>query len=274
MKITIIGCGWLGFPLLESLVKAKHTVRGTSRSSERIEAINAAGGKGFRVDLPKNFFPPVFGGQDLLIITLPPGGRQLGDRAEKAYLAKLLPLGKLMAGENAPHVIYTSSTGVYGASIGSEGAASAGAVDETKAVSPVTHSSRAVVAAENWLAGQTDQLTIVRLAGLIGPDRHPGRFFGGRDRPVTQADAPVNLVHREDVIAAFHTLITAGLPAGIFNVCAAAHPAKGDFYAAAAREVGLKIAGTEAGGAGGKIISSEKLRGLGWKPEYDDLKTK
>lgn len=266
MKITIIGCGWLGLPLLESLVKAKHTVWGTGRSEATLDAIKAAGGKGFRVDLPTNFFGAVFGGQDVLIVTLPPGGRQLGARATPAYLEKLAPLGPVLAGQKGPHIIYTSSTGVYGAA--------AGAVDELKAVAPDTHSANAVVAAEDWLGQQTEKRTILRLAGLIGPDRHPGNFYGGKGRPVKEADAPVNLVHRDDVIEAIHTLLGAGLPSGIFNVCAAAHPPKGDFYAAAAQAVGKEIAGLEPGGTDGKIIVSDKLRGLGWVPEWDDLSTK
>lgn len=257
MKITIIGCGWLGLPLLESLVKAKHTVWGTGRSDETLEAIATAGGKGFRVDLPDNFFGAVFGGQDLLVITLPPGGRQLGPAAAAAYLAKLLPLSGLLSGAHSPHVIYTSSTGVYGAA--------AGAVDETKAVSPNTHSGSAVVAAESWLGEQTKRLTILRLAGLIGPGREPGNFYAGRVVP--QADAPVNLVHRDDVIAAFHTLLQAGLPAGIFNVCAADHPSKGDFYDEAAKQIGKTIGGKTPGGGEGKIIGSERLRALGWSAQ-------
>lgn len=263
MKITIIGCGWLGLPLLKSLLQDGHTVWGTSRSDATLEAIAEAGGKGFRVNLPQNFFGAVFGGQDLLIVTLPPGGRRLGPEATDDYLAKLHPLASLLGGEGAPHVIYTSSTGVYGAA--------AGAVDEQRAVSPATHSGRAVVAAEKWLGGQTDRLTILRLAGLIGPGRHPGNFYGGRDRPVPAADAPVNLVHLNDVIGAVKTIIAAGLPAGVFNVCAAAHPAKGDFYAAAAAALGKSVAGVEEGGKDGKIISSHPLRELGWKPEYDSL---
>ena len=263
MKITIIGCGWLGLPLLESLVAAKHTVWGTGRREENLVAITAAGGKAFRVDLPKNFFGAVFGGQDLVVITLPPGGRRLGPKATTAYLETLAPLAPLFKGKNEAHVLYTSSTGVYGAA--------AGAVDEQGAMMPDTHSGRAVVAAEAWLREQTDRLTVLRLAGLIGPDRHPGTFYGGKDRAIPMADAPINLVHRDDVITAVHTLIAAGLPAGTFNVCAAAHPAKGDYYTAMSNQLGLTIAGTETGGAEGKVVVSDRLRGLGWKPGCDDL---
>lgn len=263
MKITIIGCGWLGLPLLRSLVGAGHPVCGTGRTEATLKAITAANAKAFRVVLPDNFFAVAFRDQDLLIVTLPPGGRQLGPHATQSYLAKFAPLGPLIASPAGPHVLYTSSTGVYGAT--------AGAVDERTAVAPDTHSARAVVAAERWLAGQTDRLTVLRLAGLIGPDRHPGNFYGGRSTPVKNADAPVNLVHRDDAIAAVRTLLAAHLPTGNFNVCAAAHPTKGDFYAAAAQTLGKRLAGRQAGGLDGKTVTSDKLRALGWTPQWDEL---
>ena len=262
MKITIIGAGWLGLPLLTELVRAGHSVWGSSRSDERLAAITEAGGRAFRVELPDNFFGAVFRERELLILTLPPGGRKIGPAAPQRYLERLAPLAPLVTGDDAAHVIYTSSTGVYGAA--------AGAVSEQTAVAPATHSARAVVAAERWLSERTDRLTIVRLAGLVGGDRHPGNFFAGRDVP--QADAPVNLVHRDDVIAAIRLLIERGLPAGTFNVCAAAHPAKGDFYAAAAAQLGKRTGNNLPGGAEGKVISSERLRELGWRPQHDELR--
>lgn len=267
MKISIIGSGWLGLPLLSALVEDGHQVTGTSRQEERLAKIEAAGGVAVELSLPGQLPEELKHDPEVIIITLPPAGRRLGADAPKVYLKSMEVLALLLTAEKPPLVLYTSSTGVYGAV--------AGAVDETAAVNPNTHSGRAVVAAEKWLEQKANNLIILRLAGLIGPGRHPGRFYGGRSRPVPQADAPVNLVHRDDVIAAIQLLLSRpqDLPAKqeIFNVCAAAHPAKGDFYAAAAAALGLEITGRAPGGRDGKIISSAKLRALGWRPVFDDL---
>lgn len=267
MKISIIGSGWLGQPLLQALVHDGHEVIGTSRSVETLDRIEEAGGIGVLLSLPGALPDKLLNNPEVVIITLPPGGRQLGKDAPGIYLQRLEALAPLLAVGNPPLVLYTSSTGVYGAA--------AGVVDETAAVQPNTHSGKAVIAAEKWLLREAANLAILRLAGLVGPGRHPGRFYGGRSRPIPQCDAPVNLVHRDDVIAAIKLLLSkpAGLASGpqIFNVCAAAHPTKGEFYAAASTALGLEIAGKETGGHNGKIISSDKLRALGWQPQYDDL---
>lgn len=266
MKIAVIGCGWLGLPLLEALLEAGHSVIGTSRSAETLTRVAALGGQAVRLSLPDALPEELLGDINALIITLPPGGRQLGQDAPTIYRQRLDALTPLLQRDASMRVIYTSSTGVYGNVTGE--------VTETTPLAPTTHSGRAVVAAEEWLEQSSATVTILRLAGLIGPDRHPGRFYGGRSRAIPASDAPVNLVHRDDVISAIQLCLTSSLQEGSkewYNVCAAAHPTKGRFYSAAAAELGLSVAGLIPGGEDGKIINSDKLRALGWQPRWDSL---
>ena len=44
-KIGILGCGWLGFPLAEILIKKGFDVKGTSTSLEKVEQLNKIGVK-------------------------------------------------------------------------------------------------------------------------------------------------------------------------------------------------------------------------------------
>ena len=262
--VGVLGAGWLGTPLAEQLLAAGFTVRATHRSAEAVATSRAASRAAvFRVDLPLVAPASFFNGLDFLVLTLPPGGRQLGEEASKVYTARLGPVIDAALGAPDLRVLFCSSTGVYGDATGW--------VDETTDVRPNTHSARAVVAAEELFNPLTDRLTVIRLAGLVGPGRHPGRFYGGRSVPIRTADAPVNLVHRADAVAAIRLLIERGAPTGVFNACATAHPAKGDFYGAAAGAIGLEVGAREGGGAGGKIIKSERLRRLGWSPTHDDL---
>lgn len=284
LNISILGCGWLGMPLLESLVTAGHKVSGSSRDLDKLVAIQKAGAKAFLVDLPKEIPSEFVEGCEVLIVTLPPQGRRLGDKTTDDYVGKLIALHEYLDREQQPKVIFTSSTSVYGAAKKH--------VTERTPTRPVTYSGKAVDAAERVLRKLIPGMVILRLAGLIGPGRHPGRFYGGRERPVPEADAPVNLVHRDDVIGAILILLErylflemdfskaddsvqrlfemkAEYLQPVFNVCAFAHPTKRDFYTAAAGP--LKIAGFSPGGADGKVIDSSKLRALGWQPKWDDL---
>lgn len=261
-NISILGCGWLGMPLLQSLVSAGHHVRGSARKPEVLAQIEAAGGQAFRIDLPQELPAEFMHACDLLIITLPPRGRALGEATARHYLDCFIPLAGWLNGPRSPAVIFTSSTSVYGDV--------EGVVTEATPLQPNSHSARAVVEAEEWLAATRCRLTILRLAGLVSADRHPGNFYGGKDRPVPASDAPVNIVHRDDVIAAIGTILSQNAT-GLYNVCAAAHPPKGAFYLAAASALGLEIAGTVAGGQNGKRIDSSRLRASGWMPAWDSL---
>ena len=262
--VGVLGAGWLGTPLVERLLVAGFGVRAAHRSAEAVAASRAASRAAlFRVDLPDVAPASFFNDLDFLILTLPPGGRRLGEEATQVYTARLGPVVNVAMRDPKLRILFCSSTGVYGDATGW--------VDETTEVRPNTHSSRAVVAAEELLSAVADRLTIVRLAGLVGPGRHPGRFYGGRSVPIRTAEAPVNLVHQADAVAAIQLLIERGAPAGVFNVCAAAHPAKGEFYGAAAGAIGLEVGAKEDGGAADKIIGSLRLRRLGWSPTHDDL---
>ncbi|WP_020568493.1 NAD-dependent epimerase/dehydratase family protein [Neolewinella persica] len=265
LTISILGCGWLGMPLLQSLIDAGHRVRGSSRKPEVLSKIKAVGGQAFAIDLPQTLPPKFMDACDVLIITLPPRGRAFGEATTENYLKCFAPLANWLNTSDAPSVIFTSSTSVYGNA--------EGLLTESTLPRPATHSAHAVLAAEEWLATTGCPVTVLRLAGLVAADRHPGRFYGGKDRPIPDAGAPVNLVHRNDVIAAIHLCLDTNSGSTTYNVCAAAHPSKGAFYTDAANAIGLTVAGALPGGEGGKLIDSTALRNRGWQPTWDDLET-
>lgn len=247
--------------LVKSLTKEGFTVRGSQRSNEAREGIVAGGGTPFYLDLPEDTeqLDAFLEGADTLVITLPPRGRSLGDQATEKYLAAFNTLaGKL----DGLHVVYTSSTGVYGGG-------DIGLTTEDNPVAPDSPSTEAVVAAEEWLMKNAEDLTILRLSGLIGPGRNPVNFFRNRDT-VEDGDAPVNMVHREDVLSAI-SLVLGVRPKGIFNVCASTHPTKRAFYGELLRHEGLSEKEFLTGGGGGKRIDSTRLRELGWSPTHDEL---
>ena len=259
-NVALLGAGWLGKPLIAELVTAGYSVRASYRKEADRTAIVATGGGALPVDLPERgeAISTLIREAGTVIITLPPRGRKLGERATEHYLTCLAALSGLLADK---HVVYTSSTGVYGSATGW--------VDEATATAADTASGRAVVAAEAWLAEQTERLTVLRLAGLYGPGRDPANFFGQRAE-ISQGDAPVNMVHREDVLVAL-LLTVRERPIGTFNVSAATHPDKRTFYTRMFKRAGLPLKVFIPGGADGKRIDSSKLRSLGWRPRYDDL---
>ena len=124
-----------------------------------------------------------------------------------------------------------------------------------------------------FLAIPNVQVCVLRPAGLVGPGRHPGRFF--RDKiDVPNGLTPINLIHLEDVIGILQCLIENPEARGRYHACSPEHPGKEDFYRQAAESLKLKAPGFIREKKNYKIISSERVQEeLGYRFKYPDLLT-
>ncbi|PHI19065.1 hypothetical protein CEQ90_14925 [Lewinellaceae bacterium SD302] len=297
MKISLLGTGWLGSALFAALLKdERYTLFASYRSpatrkklrglintsfdyqetarpgsagsgNSVIEAMQAGPPRHrlFKINVPDftEHDLPFFSAKTM-VITLPPGRRRAN--AEELYTSEIAAIIQRAEKTGVGHLIYTSSTGVYGNIEGS--------VDEATPTAPVTQSAKAVLAAEELFRAGRIPATILRLAGLYGPGRHPGRWFAGKEQ-IAYSEAPVNLVHQQDVVSAIKKVMAAGPPPTgkqVFNVCAATHPSKATFYGRAIEAYGGALPELLAGGANGKRIDSSKIRRqLRWQPAHDQL---
>jgi len=82
--------------------------------------------------------------------------------------------------------------------------------------------------------------TVIRLAGLIGPGRHPARFFAGR-KDIPNGRAPVNLIHLDDCIGIVKAVLRGDFEGEIMNACAPDHPSRQEFYTLASKSAGLSL---------------------------------
>lgn len=264
MKISILGAGWLGLALGEALVMAGHEVKASTTSEEKLEKIKEKGITPFLIDLDEDGpLPAEFFQAELLIITLPPGRRD--PDVIKNYTNRIQQLIQAIRKSPVLHLIYTSSTGVYGDQ--------EGIVTENSPVSPSSPSSKAVYEAERLLGKTESSLNILRLAGLIGGSRQPGRFLAGK-KELKDGEAPVNLVHRDDCIGIILEIIRQKAWKEIFNVCADTHPSRAVFYTEQAEKLGLEPPDflEEEKTKPYKVVSNEKVkRLLGYRFKYSDV---
>ncbi len=264
--ISILGAGWLGLPLGKSLLADGYRVKGATTRTARLPEIEAAGLSGYQIvvsagqisgNRPNDFFTC-----DLCILSLPPGRRQ--PEVETRYPQQVERVLKQLNTGHAPRLLFFSTTGIYGDHNA--------VVYEADKPDPRRPGAKAVAAAEALLQKQLgDRLTILRLAGLVGGDRHPGRFLAGR-KGLPNGDALVNLVHREDVIGIVQAVLKQGAWGTIFNVCADKHPTRGEFYTRQALRLGLEPPQfLDAGPVSYKIVSNEKVkRQLGYTFQWPD----
>lgn len=246
MQISILGCGWLGLPLGKSLSAAGHVVLGSTTQESKLEILRDAGIQPFRIDLSDDVIPTSgsFFDSDVLVIAIPPG-RKAGKT--EAYLDQLRKLVDILRSRRTRHIVFVSSTSVYGDTNGMvyEG-------DES--------SASYMVQAENIVRQQPFSTTVIRMAGLFGPNRHPGRFMAGKV-DVAAGDAPVNMIHLDDAVGVIVNVIDEEAWNEIFNACADSHPTRSQFYVRMAKNANLVPPVFATGQSPSfKIVSSQKMK--------------
>ena len=211
--------------LAKVLVELGITVKGSTTSAEKFEVLSTNGIQPYlvQIDADSESFDPEFFECDVLVISITPKFRK-GET--EGYLPKLKRIIHAIQQHQITKVIYTSSTGIYGDHNGE--------VNELTDPAPDTESGRILLEAEKLLASQPSfKTTILRFGGLVGPGRHPGRFFSGK-KDIPNGKAPVNLIHLNDCVGISMAIIQQNAFGYVFNACSPHHPSKADFYKSAA----------------------------------------
>ncbi|QIX60016.1 NAD(P)H-binding protein [Hymenobacter sp. BT18] len=262
--LAVLGCGWLGLPLAQALVAAGYAVRGSTTSPDKLPTLAAAGIQPTLLQLTPELsdddpaLAALLSGTETLVLNVPP-------RASSGipYLAVLRPVAAAVQRHGVRQVLFVSSTGVYPDV--NQPLTEADALASAEATSPLLQAEYLFATLPGVRA------TVVRMAGLIGPGRPPGRFLAGR-QAVAQGSAPVNLIHLTDCVSILLSILKHQLWAVTLNASAAQHPLRREFYPVAARFLGLEPPTFLPEEAGGKTIDSTQLRQLtGYSFQHDDL---
>lgn len=252
MHISIIGCGWLGLPLGAALLASGHRVVGSTTRTEKLPELAQAGIEGHLLRLspqgPEGDLQALLQAETL-IINIPPGGRKA--KEVPPYAAALRPVWDALPQSRVREVLFISSTSVLGGQ---------GIITEQSPPNPLRASAKALWETEQELAGLPIRQTILRLSGLVGGTRHPGRFLAGRQN-LSGGRQPVNLIHRKDVIGIIMAILEQGAWGLTLHAAALEHPSRETYYVAAAKALGLEPPGFDPTDTdSGRLIDSSLLR--------------
>ena len=235
-SISILGCGWLGFPLGKFLIEKGFSVKGSTTHAEKLNQLSEAHLKAYQIEMN----PSIKGDEvadffqsEMLIISFPP---RLKLNAPEFYLEQIASLLQEFAKSSVQKLIFISSTSVY-PELNRE-------VFENDVQSPEQAASAVLMKAELMLQefckqNQKDFL-ILRCAGLMGYDRLPAKYFSGW-KGLTTGNIPVNYIHRDDVISIIHQLIEQSIWNQVFNVVCPIHSLRKDIYAKNCQEFGYQL---------------------------------
>jgi nucleoside-diphosphate-sugar epimerase len=247
-SIGIISLGWLGEKLALELKTRGASVWGTVSTADKAESLAKnydldtvvwQNEQGLKQDVKSRLIST-----EVLILNLPPSVFK-----EQSYACGLLQFLPYL--NDLSKVIFTSSTSVYPNDL----------IDAVENHIFKENEKNKMHEAESKLTDKLgDKLCILRLAGLIGEDRHPVHFLVKKeinDHP----DRPVNLIHRKDVINVIVKIIQEDFFGEILNVCHPSHPTRKAYYSRKATEYNLplpKFAKTVLSEKD-KIVNCEKL---------------
>ena len=228
MQIAVVGCGWLGFPLAKSFVDKGHIVYGSTTHVSKISLLSEANINpviwSLNVPLKELAF---LEGIDILILNIPPS-KTKDDQI--TYSDALKYFGGYLTEKT--NVLFISTTSVYPDEIG--------IADISIPYKNMDQSKETVLAEIKLREVLKNRLTILRLAGLIGPNRHPITSLSKKGI-VSNGDAPINLIHLDDVIGLINKIIEEGYWGKIINGCYPEHPTKKEYYTRAAHHYDVSI---------------------------------
>jgi nucleoside-diphosphate-sugar epimerase len=233
-QISILGCGWLGFPLAKALVQKGFLIKGSTTSKEKISLLTSEGIEPFIIQLEEekisDSITDFLANSQLLIVDIPP---KLRGNLTENFIAKIATLIPFIENSTVEKVLFVSSTSVYGDHNT--------LVTKETPLNPDSEGGRQLAVVENLLQINTHfKTTILRFGGLVGEDRNPVRFLSGREN-IENPDAPINLIHQEDCIGIIEKIIELDSWNKTFNAVAPFHPTRKEYYTQKATNLNLAL---------------------------------
>lgn len=268
-NILIVGAGFVGAKLAQTLAKKGHQVSAIRRSNQSL----GSKVKVIQTDVTQPLNPDSLPEQvDIFIYCI-----SAPEFNQQAYHAHY-PLGlkhclEALKTHSVRHAFFISSTGVYAQNDGSW-------VDETSVTEPTTFSGLEMLEAENILLASGFNASVVRFSGIYGPERNrliQQAQTGGYCDP--EPPLWTNRIHRDDCVNAMvfllqHALdnqpldkiylLTDDLPAPLHEVI--------EWMQQELDEIADEDKNLSQSRKSNKRLSNQRLRALGYKFKYPSYK--
>lgn len=249
MKIAIVGCGYIGSALAVRFKHDGHFVTTTTRTSSKVPSLQSISDKvcvlkGDDVQAIKELLHD----QEVVVLCMAADSQE---SYEQTYLNTAEAVAAAM--EHAlklKHVVYTSSTSVYGDHQGD-------VVDEKTPASALSVNGRILVETENILLGlsRNDRyVCILRLGEIYGPGRliadRLSRMLAQGSKLPGNGSSITNLIHLDDIVGGINFALDRRLN-GVYNLCNDIHMTRKELYT--------------------QICAEERLPPVKWDPDKISL---
>ncbi|MCK8523753.1 NAD-dependent epimerase/dehydratase family protein [Aquimarina sp. D1M17] len=233
-NIAILGTGWLGLPLAEAFIENGFTVNGSTTTENRVNILQEKGISAHQIALqetgPEGDISAFLKNTEILIINIPPGLRR---NPEVNFVSKIHNLIPHIESSNVKNVLFISSTSVFADVEGFP------VTSNETLPNATSNAGKQLIETEHLLQKNTHfSTTVLRFAGLFGPNRHPATMLSKR-KNIKNPKAPVNLIHLEDCIGVIKKIIETSCWNEVLNACYPDHPEKAKYYGQVCESMGF-----------------------------------
>lgn len=250
-NVVVLGSGWLGSELSNNLQHIGIITQETCRSKSLAKEKNI---HYFNVNNTNDLQHNITLENAYWVSCITPRDNYIESLESAIELAKKLKMkGFLLC----------SSTGIY--------PNKSGEYNELSQLPLATERQKLLNQAEQTILQLADLGKVVRLAGLIGPKRHPGNFVSGKHLKSSSL-ASVNMVHQKDVINGIICLLKQWqTPKQLFNLSSPDHPTKQEFYQQACSELKVKVPTFVYNHRETRVIDGSEINQLEFEYQYQSL---
>lgn len=287
--LVVFGCGYVGSELARQAVAQGMGVTALTRNPETAAGLSAAGVEAVVAELASDEWHARIPGGASFVLNCVSSGDGGVDGYRRSYVEGMHSILAWARGGPVGTLVYTGSTSVYPQGGGA-------VVDETAPTEGASETARVLLEAEALLnageaVGAAAALTagcrrrfVLRLAGIYGPGRHHllDQLRGGAGEIPGRGDQRLNLIHRDDAVAAIWAVFTAppAVTGEIFNVADDRPGTRDEIVTWLAAKIGVpapRCTGESGSGrravSPDRIISNEKLKArLGWRPVFPSFR--
>lgn len=224
MNWTIIGCGWLGTNLAKVLLQKGNAVLGTTTRAEKLKQLSENGIKSVVFNLNSQISIEIIDFSEIVILSIPPFNRE----NPSDYGTSLVHLAQQF--NYKTRFIFLSSTGIYPEKNG---------IYSESYIFEKEEQNISLYQAEKQLTDLLqNRLTILRLGGLFGNDRHPIYSISGKTE-IKNPKGKINFVGKTDVISVIQLIAQQQIFGEVFNVVFPEHPIRESYYTQKAKALNL-----------------------------------
>jgi nucleoside-diphosphate-sugar epimerase len=235
-SVSILGCGWLGFPLAQYLTSQGYRIKGSTTTPGKLKVLHSSGIESFLIRLSETHsdghISQFLESSETLIIAIPPGLRQNPTKNHLAEIQLLLPY---ILDSQLKHVLYISSISVF------KDKSEYPVISDSTEPNANTSSARQIIAIEQLLKTTTTfKTTIIRFGGLFDAQRHPAKFLSGKTE-IKNPKAPINLIHKTDCIQIIFRCLNGNHWGKTLNAVYPWHPEKEQYYTNYCIKAGIPV---------------------------------